>query len=263
LAITDVVTPGSAMGASGGSQRERTSMNRTAQLFCVACGPLMIILFVIGSVWLARLFPPTIRPQWTALRTAEYYAAHQTKIMIGLVFTVCAYGVMATWGCGMASQTRRKEGAFPTWTYVQLVNMAAGTAQIVVMAAVFAVADYRPLQISPQTTQTLNDLGWLLLLGTWITFTIWAVALGMQILSDKTESVYPRWSGYISIAAGIGFMPGSGDWFLKHGAWGWEGAIALWWVFLEFGAWVLLFTYLTYRNVKKGYVHEQELSPSP
>ncbi|HEX4107374.1 MAG TPA: hypothetical protein VHX88_04525 [Solirubrobacteraceae bacterium] len=246
-------------------------MNRTAQLVCVFAGPFFIVCFLIGSVWLARLFPPAIRPQWSAVRVQEYFAMHQTKIMIGLVFTTVAYGLMATWGVGMATQTRRKEGAFPTWTYLQLVNMAAGTAQIVVMGGIFAVADYRPGHfvaghfisgMDPHITQTMYDLGWLLLLGTWMTFTFWSVCLGLQILTDKTESVFPRWSGYVSIAAGIGYMPGSGVWFMKHGAWGWEGAIALWWVFLEFGGWVLLFTYLTYRNIKRGYVHEQELAPA-
>lgn len=239
--------------------RERRSMNRTAQLVSVFSGPLFIVLFVIGSVWLARLFPAAIRPNWSAQRTADYYATNATRIQIGMVFTVCAYGLMATWGVSIASQLRRKEGAYPTWTWIQLVNMAAGTAQIVVMAAVFAVASYRPETLDPHTTQMLNDLGWFMLLGTWITFTLWAIALGMQILTDKTEEVFPRWSGYASIAAGIGFMPGSGCWFTKTGAFGWEGAIALWWVFLEFGAWVLLFTWLTYRNVKKGWVHEQEI----
>ena len=236
-------------------------MSRTAQLFCIWAGPAFIVLFAIGSVWLARLFPPAVRPQWSALHTAQWYADHTTTFRIGLVLTCMAYGLMCTWGCAMAAQTRRKEGMFPTWTYVQLVNMAAGTAQIVVMAGVFAVAAYRPMQIAPQTTQMLNDLGWLLLLGTWITFTVCAIALGMAILTDKTDPVFPRWSGYVSIAAGLGFIPGSGDWFVRHGAFGWEGAIALWWVFLEFGAWVLLFTWLSYRNVtKKRWVHKQDLA---
>jgi hypothetical protein len=33
-------------------------------------------------------------------------------------------------------------------------------------------------------------------------------------------------------------------------------------VFLIFGAWVLLFSWLSYKNIKGGYVHEQELAPA-
>jgi hypothetical protein len=245
------------------TEREAQSMNRTAQLLCAACGPLMVVLFLIGSVWLARYFPPHNLPGDSAQKVADWYASHTTRIRVGLIFTMCAYGVMGTWGVAMAAQTRRKEGAFPALTYVQLTGMAAGTAQIVVMAGVWAAAAFRPGEISPEITQTLNDLGWMLLLGTWIPFTIWNIALGLSILLDKSGSpVFPRWSGYFSIWTGILYTPGSGAWFFKHGAMGWNGVIALWEVFLIFGAWVLYFSYASYRNVKRGLVHQQELAPS-
>jgi hypothetical protein len=255
------VAPTDGRGAKASDDRQ--SMSRIAQLLCVALGPGMIILFAIGSVWLARYFPPAIHPSQSAQKVSRWYADHTDRIRIGLVFTCCAYGVMATWGVAMAVQTRRKEGMFPTLTYVQLTNMAAGTAQIVVMAGVWAAAAFRPGVVSPQITQTLNDLGWMLLLGTWIPFTIWAIALGLSILLDKSATpVFPRWSGYFSIWTGILFIPGSGAWFFKHGAMSWVGAIALWEVFLIFGAWVLLFSWLSYKNIKGGYVHEQELAPA-
>jgi hypothetical protein len=263
MQAADVITPPLAeprTARPAASQADRQSMSRTAQLLCVALGPGMMVLFLIGSVLLAQYFPPHIHPNDSARDVANWYAAHTGRIRIGLVFTCCAYGVMATWGVAMAAQTRRKEGMFPTLTYVQLTGMAAGTAQIVVMAGVWAAAAFRPGQVSPEITQTLNDLGWMLLLGTWIPFTIWAIALGLAVLLDKSDTpVFPRWSGYFSIWTGILFIPGSGAWFFKHGAMSWVGAIALWEVFLIFGAWVLLFSYLSYKNVKAGHVHEQEL----
>jgi hypothetical protein len=261
VATSGAATRDQVRSVAGDGFAERTSMNRVAQYFCIWCGPLMILLFLIGSVWLGRFFPPAIHPRWSAARVAQFYFHHVDRIRIGLMVTMCAYGVMATWGCAMATHTRRKEGAFPTWTYVQLVNMAAGTAQIVVMVGAWAAAAYRPGAIDPGITQTLNDVGWLLLEGTWITFTIWSVALGMQILTDRSAvPVFPRWSGYVSIAAGLGYTLGSGPWFAKSGAFSWVGAVSLWFVFFEFGAWVLLFTWLSYKNLKRGWVHEQEIA---
>jgi hypothetical protein len=254
---------GGAVPAGNGAaaaKADRQSMSRTAQQLCIWLGPGMIILFGIGSVWLAKYFPPAIHPSDSAESVAQFYADHVDRIRIGLVFTCCAYGVMATWGVAMAVQTRRKEGMFPTLTYVQLTGMAAGTAQIVVMAAVWAAAAFRPGEVSPEITQTLHDLGWMLLLGTWIPFTLWAIALGLAILLDKSDSpVFPRWTGYFSIWTGILFIPGSGVWFFKSGAFSWVGAISLWLVFIIFGIWVLLFSWLSWQNVKRGYVHEQEL----
>ena len=51
------------------------------------------------------------------------------------------------WGVGMAVQTRRKEGAFPIWTYLQLTCMACGTAMIILMGAIWAAAAFRADQV--------------------------------------------------------------------------------------------------------------------
>lgn len=243
--------------------RERTSMNRVAQLLCIACGPAMIVLFAIGSVGIAKFFPPAIHPQWEAGQVTQYYADHQTAIRIGMVISCCAYGLMATWGVGIAAQIRRKEGLFPVLSWVQLTSMAVGTTLIVAATVLWAGAAYRPGEIDPDITMTLNDVGWLMMLGTWIAFTLWNTALGLAILLDRSDTpAFPRWSGYLAIVLGISYAVGSGDWFVQHGAFGWRGAITLYIPFVDFGAWALLFSYLAYKNVKAGYVHEQDVRPA-
>lgn len=265
MAVEDLAAPpaGLQMQTETAEERERRSMSRISQLILAWCGPLMMVSFVIGSVVLARYLPPWINPNDSADRVAEIYANHATRIRIGLVFTVIAYALMGTWGVCLATQTRRKEGMFPALTYAQLTAMAAGTAQIVVNTGLWAAAAFRPEETSPQITQALNDAGFIILLGTWVPFTIWAIAVGLSVLLDKSrEPVFPRWSGYFSVWAGIGFIPGGTVWFFKAGAFGWAGAICLYVPFAVFGAWVLTFTVLAIRNVRRGYVHEQVLAPA-
>jgi hypothetical protein len=259
------------------AQREAQSMNRTGQLICAAFGPGMVILFGIGAVWLSGYWPPAKLPGASATEVLEWYADHNTKLKIGLVFMTCAYAVMCLWGVAMATQTRRKEGAFPVWTYIQLTCMACGTAQIVIMGAAWAAAAFRADGCSTKNpcelvkgsqeyiayahdVQMFHDFGWMILLGTWMPFTIWNLALGMSILLDKTDTpVFPRWSGYMSIFAGVSYMLGSGDWFFFEGAMGWNGILALYWVFIIFGFWVLYFSYASYKNIQRGYVHTQDV----
>lgn len=258
-------------------QREAQSMNRIGQLSCAFWGPGMVVLFILGAVILAGYFPPKILPGASATEVFDFYAENNTKLKIGVVLMTCAYSVMCWYGVAMAVQTRRKEGAFPVWTYIQLVCMACGTAQIVVMGAAWAAAAFRAGGCSSSNpcdlvrgsaeflayahdVQMMHDFGWMLLLGTWMPFTFWNWALGASILLDKTDSpVFPRWSGYLSLLAGTSYMCGSGAWFMFEGAWGWNGLIALYWVFIIFGAWVLAFAYLSYKNVQKGYVHQQDI----
>lgn len=261
------------------AQREAQSMNRTGQLICAAFGPGMVILFGIGAIWLAGYWPPAKLPGASAVEVLQWYQTHNTKLKIGLVFMTCAYAVMCVWGVGMAAQTRRKEGAFPVFTYLQLTCMACGTAQIVIMGAAWAAAAFRAGGCSDKNpclsqnlpgsadylsyahdVQMMHDFGWMILLGTWMPFTVWSIVLGIAILIDKTDSpVFPRWSGYMSIFAGVSYMLGSGAWFFFDGAMGWNGALALYWVFIIFGYWVLYFSYATYKNVQRGYVHTQDI----
>jgi hypothetical protein len=235
-------------------------MSRHSQMMVVWSAPLCIVAFIIGSVWLGGYFPPRIHPSDTAEQVARYYHDNALSIRIGLVFTMIAYSLMCVWGVAMASQTRRKEGMFPTLTYLQLTCMAAGTAQIVVNTGLWAAASFRAGEIAPEITQALNDAGFIILLGTWFPFTVWAIALGLGILLDKSDTpVYPRWSGYFSVWAGIGFVPGGTVWFFKSGPFGWTGVVCMYVPFAVFGAWLLYFAYQTAQNVKRGYVNVQDL----
>ena len=60
-------------------------MSRIAQLLCIWLGPTMIVLFLIGSVWLAKYFPPAIHPSESANEVASFYADNVDRIRIGLV----------------------------------------------------------------------------------------------------------------------------------------------------------------------------------
>jgi hypothetical protein len=255
------LTPGTRGAASGGTNADRTSMSRISQMMVVWAAPACIIFFIIGCTWLGGYLPPRISPGDSAVVIAQYYQQHALKIRVGLVFTMIAYALMCVWGVAMATQTRRKEGMFPALTYLQLTCMAAGTAQIVVNVGLWATAAFRAGEIAPEITQALNDAGFIILLGTWFPFTMWAIALGLNILLDKSgHPVYPRWSGYLSIWAGVGFSPGGTVWFFKSGPFGWTGIVCMYVPFAVFGFWLLYFAYQTAKNVKRGFVHEQELA---
>lgn len=237
-----------------------SEMNRKAQMICVWLGPAMFILYGIGGIWLARYLPPDIHPNDSAQTVANWYVENQDRIRIGLVFIILAFGCIGFWGICMCVQTRRKEGLFPALTYAQLVGMAGGTGLLMVQVGMWAAAAWRPGEIPATTTQTLNDIGWMLLLGTWFPFTIWCIALGLSILLDPSDNpTFPRWSGYLSVWMGLGFVPGSCTWFFKDGAFSWVGAAALYVPFITFAIWVIAFTWLSYGNIKRGYVHEQPM----
>jgi hypothetical protein len=238
-------------------------MNRIAQLLVAWAGPAMIIIFIIGSVILAKYLPPQWHPSDSPETVAQIYIDNLMRIRIGLVLTVIAYSFMMVWGVSNVVQLRRLEGTFPALTYLQLVCMAAGTAQIVVNTGMWATAAFRPGEVSAEITQLANDMGFIILLGTWPPFTIWSIALGLQILLNKSSlEIYPRWAGYVSVWCGFLYIPGGTVWFFKGGPFGWTGAICMYVPFVFFGIWILTFSVLTIRNIRSGQVHRQELAPA-
>lgn len=252
--LDEPVTPGQTRPISEGAR-----MNRTAQLIIMWCGPLMLSFLLFGLIFGRYLFPWTA-PADSAEQVAATYAEHKDRIRVAVCFTLSGFGLIAIWGASVAAQVRRKEGVFPVLTYVQLVAMAAGAACLMVSSCFWAVAAFRPAEIDPQITQALNDAGYITLLSTWLPFTAWTVALGLAVLLDRSDHpVFPRWSGYFSIWAGLLYVPGNTVWFFKDGAFGWRGVICLYTPIGAFGIWVAVFTWLTWLNIKAGLVHEQDL----
>lgn len=247
---------------SGGMNPERTSMNRTAQL-TLAWSGFALLGFAVGGLVLGRFVPPWTSPQDSAAKVAEIYADHPGQLRAALVLVLAGVGLIGVWGVSMAAQTRRKEGIFPALTYCQLTCTAAATALIMLMTCLWATAAFRAGDVSPEITQTLNDAAYIILLATWVPFTVWTWSVGLTVLLDRSDSpVYPRWAGYLSMWAGLLYVPGNTVWFFKDGAFGWTGVICLYVPFAAFGIWVVVLTLLTIRNIKGGLVHEQDLQPT-
>lgn len=183
---------------------------------------------------------------------------HKDRIRIGSVLMIISMSLLAVWGAGLASQTRRREGSFPVLTYAHLTNIAAGTAMIIMSCIFWMIAAFRPGDIPATTTQTLVDAAYLTFLCTWIPFTLWSWSCGAAILLDRSaRPVWPRWVGYLSFWAGLAYAPGFGLAFFKDGAFSWNGVLGLWCPCVSFFIWLVVITWYAVKNVNEGYVYEE------
>jgi hypothetical protein len=187
------------------------------QLLCIWCGPLAVVLFVLGWVPLAGYLPP-VAPSASAQVVADYYRANTNMIRIGLF--VCSIGMplVAPFGAAIAIQLRRTEGRLPIYTYVQLILIAVAT-----VVTVF----------------------------TWAPFSLWYVVIGLAILGDRSpQPVYPRWAAYVSfwvaflsIAAGLML-------FFKSGPFAFDGLVTLYMPLVIFLAWIIIMSKLTMTAIR-------------
>jgi hypothetical protein len=169
-------------------------MNRRVQLCCAWSGIPFVLLFACGFVVLARFVPPPA-PTLGAGEIVALYRGNLNGIRTGLVLAMVGATPMLPWGLAIVEETRRSEAGRPLLTHLQVAAVAANTVFFFLDMMIYAVAAFRPGQVSPEITRTLNDFAWFGLLMPWPPATLWMGAVGVAILRDDSdEPVYPRWA---------------------------------------------------------------------
>jgi hypothetical protein len=167
------------------------------------------------------------------------YAADVTAIRIGCALMCFGLVLFAPFGTLIALWTRRGERGFPLLSCLQLVALAACTTVVVVIPLTWALAAYRPDDISPDVTRMLHDAGWFLFLFSWPPFSVWIGAVAVAILRDSAVTpVFPRWAGYLSLWTALLFAPAVLMAFFKRGPMSYDGVIAFYVPTFIFFIWV-------------------------
>ena len=219
---------------------DREHAHPRALRICASIGPLLTLIFAIGMMPLARFFPPPA-PSRSALSIEHLYTANLTAVRIGCVIMSIAMALIAPWGATLALTMKRTERGLPILTGIQLVSVAVCTMCAVMLTMVWGTAAFRPNDLSPETTRMLNDFAWFLFLFDWAPFTVWVATFGIAVLIDQTGTcLYPRWVGSLSLWMSFLFVPAGLIIFFKHGAFAFDGVIAMYVPTFCFFLWILI-----------------------
>ena len=239
----------SAAGARTGLERALPGTSRSTQLLCAWSGLAATVLAALGMIVVGG-FVPAQAPSASAADIAAWYAGHTTSIRIGLVLTLLGFTLLLPFGVAVALQTRRSE-ARPVMALLQIASAAVGVLEGVLTTVFWAVASFRPTDVDPGITRTLNDLGWFTFLFNVSTFTVWLAAVAIAILRDPLPvPVFPRWCGYLNVWAALLFMPGVLIVFFKSGPFGFNGLFALYVPAGVFFGWILVMLPMLIKAIK-------------
>jgi hypothetical protein len=214
----------------------------------VWCGPLFALLFAIGFIMAGFLPPPKAHD--SAAEITRMYVDHRDAIRIGTVLMMTATLFIAPWGVAMASQTRRTETGFPALTAIQLVCCGVVVFTIVLFDLIWAVAAFRAGQIPEETTRTLNDIGFFLLIFDWPPFCLWVLSFAIAGFRDHSAApIFPRWSAYLNLWIVFLSIPGVMIVFFKTGPLAFHGFVAFYFPVVVFFIWLVAMTYLTIKAI--------------
>lgn len=228
-------------------------MRRYIDLICACGGMIFAVLFGIGFVAIAHFVPP-LDPGDTAEQTAAIFRSDTNAIRTGLLVCYLGCPFYLAFGAAINAQTRRIADAPKALFHLQAAAFSASLILIIGPFMLWWVAAFRPGEISPELTQTVNDMAWISFLVGWVPFVTWYVITGVAILCDTAAApIYPRWSGYVCLATGFGQTSSSFLIYFKTGPFAWDGIFSWWLPATEFFLFFLVMTIVTVRAINAQY----------
>lgn len=217
--------------AAGG--RNRSSDYTTLRLglwsVCLYAG-----LGLLGFAVLAGFWPPPGQ-DLDASAISRYFHAHHTGIQLGMVLMVVGAPCYYTWSAAVSKIIGRMEGPMGVLSTTELLGGLMTGVVTAVPAVVWQAAAFRAEVRSPESVQTLYDLGWLFFDLTFMFSLLQSVALGVAILLDRrARPLFPRWVGYLCFLTAALYVPLSLVPFVRTGPFAWHGLLNFWAVFVMF-----------------------------
>jgi hypothetical protein len=224
--------------------------NRRVTKACAWCGPVMVLLFLIGAVPLAGFFAPPTSALLSPAEIAGYYNEHLFAIRLGCFVMFLSAALFLPFGISITEVTRGDDLGGPILGRVQTASVAVCTFVIILIPLFWGVATYRADTTSPEVVQSWNDAGWLGVLFAVPPFSLWCAAIAVAILRDgagERAALLPRWSAYLNIWCAIFFVPAMMMIFFRSGPFSQDGIFAFWIPVGAFFFWIVSMTVLVSR----------------
>jgi hypothetical protein len=228
-------------------------MRFTKERGFVLCGLAALVLMFAGLV-VAQWLPPP-RPTESAHQIAATYRAHADTIRVGILLGTLGAGLLGPFMAMISVQLRRIEGRSAASAYCQMTLGGLLILELIYPLMILATAAFRPDR--PESAiQTLNDLGWLLLVGVVSTGVVELTVIGFAILGDGGDNrVFPRWGSALNFLAALALAGGALSIFFTTGPFAWNGLVAYWIPVFAFAFWILGMTFLLLRAINREERH--------
>lgn len=223
-------------------------MHRSLERAGAWCGLVTMALFGI-AFWAIADFVPPLSPNDSARDTAAVYDHHNLRIRLGLGLIILFAVLFIPFLAVLVRQVNRIEGSFGVLTISQLIAAVIFPVGFIFPSMVAVAAGFRTKR-SPEITQALNDVFWLMFVGVVGTLILQAVVLVIATFLDKrTPPVFPRWFGYFNAWYAVLATPGCAVVLFHSGPLAWNGVFAFWVPLVAFSAWLLAVTFVLLRAV--------------
>lgn len=202
------------------------------------CGPVFVVTYIIFFGWLGHNIPP---PQMVGLSGQEFidaYYGRYPEIAIGMVGCAVAGLLYLPWSCLLASMLRDKDGNLGV---LGLMEFSGGLLTAWLLAfcpALWAACSLMVGKVDPEVIQLLHLGTWVIYDCTFMITTVQLTGLGLYVILNREQQLFPAWSGWAAIAVGVAFLPLVLVPFVSEGPFSVDG---IWNFYIVFGTWLFAF----------------------
>ncbi len=204
-----------------------------------------------GFAVLAGFWPPPSE-HLNAAGIAAYFHDQGASLRIGMVMMAFGAPFYYVWSAVLSKIIGRIEGPMGVLSTVELLGGLL-TAWVTVMPAIiWLTASMRPGERSPQTIQTLYDLGWIFFDLTFACSLIQNLGLSFAILRDRRQvPLIPHWVAWVSFLTAATYVPLVLVPFFRTGPFAWQGLISFWAVFVMFFVLIAVVTPYAWKALRR------------
>src|ERR1700687_1826394 len=173
--------------------------------------------------------------------TAQFYASHQTGMLIGITLSSIGMPLLIAWTIQLGGMLRRLEGGSGLGAIVATLGNVSVPILLAFDRAGLAIAAYRPETTSPDVTRAFSDLGWISSMLIWPPLAAGMALTGVIIFKSRRKAgAFPAWLGWLSYLVAIAEFGQLPIIFYKSGPSAPNGAGSLYLAAFPWGPWIIV-----------------------
>jgi hypothetical protein len=229
------------------------------------CGPLFVLGFLIfWAIMGHNVPPPNMMGMTSEQLVAEYYGKYQNEIAMGMIGAATIGMLYTPWSLLLATLLKEEDGSLGVLSLTEAAGGILTGWLLAFCPAMWAACALMASSVSPDIVRTLHVMTWIIFDCTYMITTIQLAALGIYIVLNRKQTVFPEWTGWCAIAIGITFIPLVIMPFVKEGPFAVGGT---WNFYFIFSIWLFAFQvpigYCMLKEVmKRQGVTREVLSPA-
>jgi len=222
-------------------------------------GVVFLVGYAISFGLLGHNHPPPSPNYTPEALAAHYFIPYKGQIEAGMAICMVVGVFYLPWAAAMSRVMWRRDHCMPLLSSISLVGGAV-TAWLV---AEFPGKILHAAQLAssqPVLAHSTWREAWIIYDMTYMITGFEMIAVGIYALTDKSKSpVWPRWAGWVAIAAALSFVSESWMPFVHAGPFTLDGGWNFWVGFPAWLIWFAIYTYYLIRYIRGRLAEKAEL----